>query len=603
MTAGSPSSGVAMRPWTDILAFRKRDRKIILPLTVLAAGAAWAFLGPVFAAAWLAGNLAVVGAGVALCHVIERKAAPTARSEAALAAYTLVHTLAYCALPIGLADLGSKPAVIAGMAVIGGVAMSSLDEFVISRRIGGAALAGALLSAIVGTLWGGHGQDWARDWPRVALALVGVLAFFAYVLQAAFKRLAVDARMAETLAIARQKEQEAADANAAKSTFLATMSHEIRTPLNGVLGMAQAMQADELTEPQRARLGVIRQAGHALTAVLNDVLDLSKVEAGQMQIEAIPFDLGETLRAAVAAFGHLAEAKGLDLTLHIEDDALGLYRGDPTRLRQVVHNLVSNAVKFTAEGRVEVTAWRADGRLLVAVADTGPGIPEDQKGKLFAKFVQLDASTTRRHGGSGLGLAICREISGLMGGDVAVDSAPGRGSTFTLRLPLERLGAAPSPEPAAQPDPTDRGPLRILAAEDNEVNRLVLTTLLAQGGGDLTVVCNGAEAVDAWEGGAWDVVLMDVQMPVMDGVTAVRLIREREAAQGLRRTPVIALTANAMLHQVEELRVAGMDDHVGKPIDIARLFAAIEAAVSAAPAEPTPDTAVALSAGALTAGA
>ncbi|MBS0410270.1 MAG: response regulator [Proteobacteria bacterium] len=575
-----------MRPWTDILSFRKRDRKVILPLTLLAAGAAWAFLGPVFATVWLTANLTVVAAGLALCHAIERKPAPTSRSETALAAYTVVHTVAYCALPIGLADLGSKPAVIAGMAVIGGVAMSSLDEFVISRRIGGAALGAALLCAITGVLWSGHGQDLTRDWPRVGLALLAVLGFFAYVLQAAAKRLAVDARMAHALATARQKEQEAADANAAKSTFLATMSHEIRTPLNGVLGMAQAMQADELSEPQRARLGVIRQAGHALTAVLNDVLDLSKIEAGQMQIEAIPFDLGETLRASVAAFGHLADAKGLALSLHIEDDAHGLYRGDPTRLRQVTHNLISNAVKFTTEGRIDVTAWRDEGRLLVAVADTGPGIPADQKEKLFGKFVQLDASTTRRHGGSGLGLAICREISGLMGGEVSVDTAPGRGSTFTLRLPLERLGAAPAPEPTVPANVAERPPLRILAAEDNEVNRLVLTTLLAQGGGDLTVVCNGAEAVEAWAGGDWDVVLMDIQMPLMDGVTAVRRIREREAAEGLRRTPVIALTANAMLHQVEELKAAGMDDHVGKPIDIARLFAAIEMAVADEPGLP-----------------
>jgi CheY-like chemotaxis protein len=364
------------------------------------------------------------------------------------------------------------------------------------------------------------------------------------------------------------------------------MSHEIRTPLNGVLGMAQAMQADALSEPQRQRLAVIRQAGHALTAVLNDVLDLSKIEAGQMQIEATPFDLGETLRMAVAAFGHLAEDKGLDLTLDIDESALGLYRGDPTRLRQVAHNLISNAVKFTASGAVDVTVWRTDEVVRIAVADTGPGIPDDQKGRLFGKFVQLDASTTRRHGGSGLGLAICREISALMGGRITVESVPGQGSTFTFALPLERIGAAPEPAGEAEGETAERGALRILAAEDNEVNRLVLKTLLAQGGADLTVVNDGAQALAAWAGGDWDLVLMDVQMPVMDGMTAVRAIRAREAAEGRRRTPVIALTANAMLHQVEELRAAGMDDHVGKPIDVARLFAAIDAAVaSGAPEE------------------
>ncbi|MGA0601969.1 ATP-binding protein [Caulobacter sp. KR2-114] len=576
-----------VRPWTDVLAYRQRDRRIILPLTVLAAGAAWAFLGPAFALAWLAANLAVVGCGVALCDWIARRPAPGDRLESALALYTFIHTVAYCALPIGLADDGTKTAVIAGMSVIGGVAMSSLDELAISRRIGGAALGAALLCGLVGALIAGqhpaHGP--APAWLKTGLALSGVLAFFGYVYQAAAKRIGADNRMAEALAVARRKEHEAAEANAAKTTFLATMSHEIRTPLNGVLGMAQAMAAGELSDEQRQRLSVIRQAGQSLTAVLNDVLDLSKIEAGLMQIEATPFDLGETLQAAVSAFAQLAEHKGLTLNLQIEPEALGQYRGDPTRLRQVAHNLVSNAVKFTAEGAVEVTAWTgADGWLSVAVADSGPGIADDQRDKLFDKFVQLDASTTRRHGGSGLGLAICRELLALMGGRIALESAPGRGSTFTLSLPLERLAATGAAAAVAETAPLAGPPLRILAAEDNEANRLVLAALLGHAGADLTIVTNGAEAVDAWAAGDWDVVLMDVQMPVMDGVAAVQEIRRREAAEARRPTPVIALTANAMTHQVAEMRAAGMDDHVGKPIDIVRLFAAIEAAVARAPA-------------------
>jgi len=600
MTHGPTLPARPIRSWTEILAYRRRDRRVILPLTVMAAGAAWAFLGLVFAGIWLAGNLAVIGCGLMLCAWIERRPAPSARQELALAAYTFVHTAAYCTLPLALADEGSKTAVIAGMSVIGGVAMSSLDELAISRRIGGAALGAALGCGLIGTLIAGQApaQGPAPAWLKTALAVVGVLAFFAYVAQAAAKRIGADARMAATLAMAQRKEQEAAEANAAKTTFLATMSHEIRTPLNGVLGMAQAMAAGELAEEQRQRLGVIRQAGQSLTAVLNDVLDLSKIEAGQMQVEAVPFDLAETLQAAVAAFGHLAEAKDLALSLHIEPEALGQYRGDPTRLRQITHNLVSNAVKFTAQGAVEVTAWTgADGWLTVAVADTGPGIAEDQRDKLFGKFVQLDASTTRRHGGSGLGLAICRELLTLMGGRISLQSAPGQGSTFTVALPLERLAAAAPVDGPVETGAAAGPPLRILAAEDNEVNRLVLAALLAPSDAALTMVGNGAEAVEAWAAGDWDVVLMDVQMPVMDGVAAVQEIRRRELATGRPRTPVIALTANAMTHQVAELRAAGMDDHVGKPIDIGRLFAAIEAAAwqdRAAPAgdcgERLPDT-------------
>ncbi|HRD46796.1 MAG TPA: ATP-binding protein, partial [Caulobacter sp.] len=342
-------------------------------------------------------------------------------------------------------------------------------------------------------------------------------------------------------------------ANAAKGVFLATMSHEIRTPLNGVLGMAQAMAADQLSDRQRERLAIIREAGATLTNVLNDVLDFSKIEAGKMELEEVAFDLEPCLRAAAAPFALLAAEKGLAFQTDLPAGVAGLYRGDPTRVRQVVGNLLSNAVKFTDTGRIALRAAYADAALRVEVQDTGPGLPADKLDRLFGKFSQLDPSTTRRHGGAGLGLAISRDLCRLMGGDLSANSEPGEGALFTAVMPMIRLGeSAPATAPAEDDSPERHG-LRVLSAEDNRVNQIVLETLLAQVGVTPVVKPDGAQTVAAWLEGDWDLILMDVHMPVLDGVGAVRQIRAREAAEGRRRTPVIALTANAMTHQVEEL--------------------------------------------------
>ncbi|HLI65098.1 MAG TPA: ATP-binding protein [Caulobacteraceae bacterium] len=373
---------------------------------------------------------------------------------------------------------------------------------------------------------------------------------------------------------------EAEAANLAKSAFLATMSHEIRTPLNGVLGMAQAMAMHRLARDQRERLGVIQTSGEALLAILNDILDLSKIEAGKLTLENIDFDLGEVVSSATHAFGALAEKKGVRLVVGI-GDAAGTYRGDPTRLRQVLFNLVSNALKFTDAGEVVLSAKAGDGRLSLIVADTGEGISEDTIGRLFSTYTQAEASTARRFGGTGLGLAISQSLAGLMGGEITVRSKPGRGSTFTVQVAAPRVGAA-SDQPAhaaPAPEPAASRPLRLLAAEDNDVNQLVLKTLLAHVGVEPVFAENGQLAVEAWEREPWDLILMDVQMPVMDGPTAVRRIREREAATGRARTPIVALSANAMSHQIAEYLAGGMDGHVAKPIEAAKLFAALELAV------------------------
>jgi len=377
-------------------------------------------------------------------------------------------------------------------------------------------------------------------------------------------------------------------ASRAKSEFLAVMSHEIRTPLNGILGMAQAMQRDGLPDAQKERLRVIRRSGEGLLGLLNDALDFSQIEAGKLSLDNSEFDMEHLTRGAMATFTPLAETKGLSFEFTIDEAAKGRFRGDPVRLRQILYNLASNAVKFTDKGRVGV-AVSHDGRLLkLEVADSGVGIPADRIDGLFEKFVQGDASATRRHGGAGLGLTICRSLAEMMGGRIEVSSVEGKGSIFTVTLPLGRVTqAAPiaAAAPAASAE-TEVQPIRILAAEDNQVNQLVLRTLLSQAGLEPTMVENGAEAIEAWKTAPWDVILMDIQMPVMDGLTATREIRSSEAAGDRRRTPIIAVTANAMSHQVADYEAAGMDLVVPKPLDAAKLFEAIERALEACAAQP-----------------
>jgi signal transduction histidine kinase/ActR/RegA family two-component response regulator len=391
--------------------------------------------------------------------------------------------------------------------------------------------------------------------------------------------------------LALMRARDAAEAaNHAKSAFLATMSHEIRTPLNGVLGMTQAMAADELSPKQRERLEIVRQSGEGLLAILNDVLDLSKIEAGKLELEEAPFSVREVAQSAHAAFTAQANAKGLAFDLCVKEAAQGLYLGDATRVRQILYNLISNALKFTDAGQVRVEVGTDATGLRIAVSDTGMGVPPDRLKQLFRKFEQADTSTTRRFGGTGLGLAICRELAELMNGSIFAQSAVGEGSCFTVTLPLTRLAPGAEPATAGQADPAPMaggvaGGLRVLVAEDNAVNQLVVRTLLEQAGIDPFVVDDGAQALEAWDREDWDLILMDVQMPVMDGPTATRELRRREAAQGRARTPIIALTANAMAHQAADYRAAGMDTIVAKPIDAGQLLHAILDALSQAAVE------------------
>jgi signal transduction histidine kinase/CheY-like chemotaxis protein len=379
-------------------------------------------------------------------------------------------------------------------------------------------------------------------------------------------------------------------ANLAKSRFLAVMSHEIRTPLNGVIGMAQALEATPLVEDQRRMVAVMRASGDHLVTVINDLLDMSKIEAGQCDLEYTDVLLTDMIANVVALLQEPATGKGLILRVDTAPDCAGWFIADATRLRQILLNLVGNAVKFTQTGSVSITAAihpvaEQEVRLVLSVADTGIGMSEETFARLFRPFTQADASTTRRFGGTGLGLSISRELARLMGGDITVQSAPGEGSVFTLDVPL-LLGLAPAaaePAEALEASASDT-PLRLLAAEDNANNRAVLQVLMHQAGVEIAFAENGAEAVEAWRAGGFDLILMDMQMPVLSGVEATRAIREAERAEGREAIPILALSANAMSHHVSEAIAAGMNGHVAKPIDAAHLFKAIEIALAPASA-------------------
>ena len=376
--------------------------------------------------------------------------------------------------------------------------------------------------------------------------------------------------------------EEAEGANRAKSQFLANMSHEIRTPLNGVLGMAYVMDREELSGVQRDRLGIIRQSGEALLDILNDVLDLSKIEAGKLVLETKPVDLEALARGAQESFADLATNKGLALDLVVEQAAAGPCLGDPARLRQILTNLISNAVKFTTRGGVLVSIDRQDANIIIRVSDTGVGIAPDQLAGIFDRFVQADSSTTRKYGGSGLGLAITRDLCTAMGGTISATSVPDVCTVFEVVLPLEvaTSAAVPAPEEEDALDEPIRG-FNILAAEDHPNNQLVLKTLLAQFDLSVTIVANGQEAVERWKTGDWDLILMDVQMPVLDGPSATSQIRELEAETGRRPVPIVALTANAMVHQIEAYFEVGMNDIVAKPIKVPDLLRVIQAVANA----------------------
>ncbi len=383
----------------------------------------------------------------------------------------------------------------------------------------------------------------------------------------------------QTLAAAAEK---AEAANQSKSDFLANMSHEIRTPLNGVVGVADVLARSNLSPADREMVEIIRSSGQTLDRLLSDVLDLSRIESGRLEIQREPFHLADVVRAVATLAEPLATRKGLRLRVDLADQAERWVMGDVVRVRQILTNFVSNAVKFTEHGEVAIVLVcepRPDGAMAARfeVRDTGVGFELTSKDAVFGRFQQTDGSITRRFGGTGLGMAISKQLAELMDGTLDCDSKPGEGSVFVLEMPFS---PAPSPEEtAARSTGADAlaatPPLKVLLAEDHAINRKVVALMLSQVGAELTSVENGAQALEAFEAERFDVILMDMQMPVMDGLTATRAIRAREQMAGLERTPIFMLTANALSDHVEACRDAGADLHVAKPITSAALLAAL----------------------------
>ncbi len=392
----------------------------------------------------------------------------------------------------------------------------------------------------------------------------------------------VSARRATEQALADAKAA-AERASAAKSEFLASMSHEIRTPLTAILGFASLLADGDLAPEHRRRAAMIQDAGTSLLAIINDILDMSKIEAGKLELERIPISPAAVADAAVSILRSEAAAKGLRLALEVAPDVPDWVEGDPTRLRQVVLNLLSNAVKFTAHGGVRLAIRREPGApgpmLRFEVCDTGIGIAPDRQDRLFQTFSQVDRTTTRRYGGTGLGLAICKRLVEAMGGAIGVSSVEGSGSVFWFTAALPGV---PAPVVrAAEPMRPVLQPARVLVVDDVPVNQVLVETILTGAGHHAAVVDNGAEAVEAVRSGAFDVVVMDIEMPEMDGIDATRAIRGLPAPA--RDVPIIALTANAMADEIRRCREAGMNDHLSKPVARDQLLRAIAIWARSAP--------------------
>lgn len=390
-------------------------------------------------------------------------------------------------------------------------------------------------------------------------------------------------RLVRTSSQLEEARAKAEEMSRAKSIFLANMSHEIRTPLNGVLGMAEILQGLVSTPEKQRMVGTIRQSGETLLTVLNSILDMSKIEAGKMELETVPVVLSEIIGQVEALHRVKAEEKGLDLQVMITAGSDVMRMGDPHRLTQILNNLLSNAIKFTEHGHVRLKLSCRQGKpVTIDVSDTGVGMTEAQLSRVFESFEQADGSMTRRFGGTGLGLSIVRQLILLMGGMITMQSRPGEGTDVRVILPLPEAlpGTMPVAEAEAIPDTRILAGKRLLIADDNLTNRLVLSEMLSLTGAELTMVENGQEAVSTWiraleQEQPFDLLLLDITMPVLDGLGALSTIRAKEAEKHRQPVAAIAVTANAMPNQVAGYIMAGFDTHLAKPFKRRELLHAL----------------------------
>ena len=390
-------------------------------------------------------------------------------------------------------------------------------------------------------------------------------------------------RATEVLAQARDA---AETANRAKSEFLANVSHELRTPLNGVIGIAEVLARTPLNERQQEMIETIRSSGAALDVLVSDIIDLARLESGKITASEDLFEISEAVRAVSAPYRLQAKRKKIKFVVDIAPEAQARVQGDATRLRQILSNLLSNAVKFTDAGEVRIIVDRpqaTEDTVRFSVRDTGVGFDPAVKARMFERFQQADGSSTRRHGGTGLGLAISKQAAALMGGDLDCDSSPGEGSVFTLTLSLPPVRASVQAETAneearsVQADPTEahQTVMKVLVVDDHPTNRRVVEMILDQVGCERVSVENGQLALEAFLNDRFDVVLMDIQMPVMDGLTATRTIRLHEREEARTATPVIILSANCLPEHIAAGKAAGADRHLSKPISAATLLSTI----------------------------
>ncbi|MEE2690745.1 MAG: ATP-binding protein [Pseudomonadota bacterium] len=579
LSPGQPSviSGLAATAQT-----RRRELRTRLVIAVIGAAILWLVGNPAYAFCWLVSVIVsqIVDSRVWIPYRDAARRAPLTRGEwIALCASSAQASLIYSGFPVMMWYLWGAPGqIFAALWLCGALLHVTLHMHHERRTFFAAITPHALYFLGLPAISLVTGAEPGR-WGAAAILLATVL-YLAHLAVAFRQHRAVSQilRSEREYALARQAAAE--EASRSKSTFLATMSHEIRTPMNGVLGMAEALENSGLTPEQAHKLRIIRESGDLLLAILNDILDFSKIEANRIEFETAPFRFADIARKVESLHSLKAREKGLDFSVDIAGSCEKPRLGDPHRIVQILHNLVSNAVKFTHRGGVfiRINAGEAD-RCVIEVADTGIGMTPEQAGRIFDPFAQADTTTARRFGGTGLGLSIAEGLARSMGGSINVVSELGHGSRFIVVLPLPLAEETAEPnETAGQTGARPQGrPARILAAEDNAVNRAVLHALLAPMGHRIDFAEDGEGALDAFSREVYDVVLMDISMPGMDGVEAMRRLRAIEDKRGDgARAPVIAVSAHAMRQQIEDYLAAGFDGYVTKPVTAAKLGSEID---------------------------